>query len=257
MCEDPTSCEVRAALETEKSITAVKKRLFGQDTKEASERLMRLVHNYGLWFLVERLRSGLTKGSNVQNKYKPEDVLVKHAGPRNNASVRRVIAEHNLLPYVCSECGQGEIWRGKRISLDLDHIDGDYTNDELSNLRFLCGNCHKATETYCNKNRQFTRSTFFCKRCAAPVSRSHVDLCRLCSSNDAALPRRKFEVTKDELERLIPLHTYEEIAAMFGVGSTAIRKRAAKLGCPLPRRKGEPRLNFREPKEIRNDQKEQ
>lgn len=42
---------------------------------------------------------------------------------------------------------------GKEISLELDHIDGDSTNNEKSNLRFLCPNCHATTETYRGKNK--------------------------------------------------------------------------------------------------------
>ena len=37
---------------------------------------------------------------------------------------------------------------GKKITLQLDHIDGDNNNNKLENLRFLCPNCHSQTETH-------------------------------------------------------------------------------------------------------------
>ena len=40
------------------------------------------------------------------------------------------------------------IWCGERLSIQLDHKDGCPSNNELSNLRFLCANCHSQTETY-------------------------------------------------------------------------------------------------------------
>ena len=40
----------------------------------------------------------------------------------------------------------------KHIILDLDHIDGNNRNNQLSNLRFLCPNCHSQTETYKGRN---------------------------------------------------------------------------------------------------------
>lgn len=53
----------------------------------------------------------------------------------------------------CSECGQGPVWNGKPLTLQLDHIDGDSDNNALSNLRILCPHCHTQTETYGSKGR--------------------------------------------------------------------------------------------------------
>lgn len=52
----------------------------------------------------------------------------------------------------CSECGISE-WNGKPIGLECDHIDGDITNNRLSNARLLCPNCHSQTSTYRAKNK--------------------------------------------------------------------------------------------------------
>jgi hypothetical protein len=68
------------------------------------------------------------------------------------ASVRKRIIRDNLIAYECNECGLSE-WKGKKLSLHLDHIDGNAWNHELSNLRFLCPNCHSLTETYTGKNK--------------------------------------------------------------------------------------------------------
>ena len=66
-----------------------------------------------------------------------------------NATIKRIIFRENLLPEICSECGLGTKWNGKSITLQLDHIDGDNSNNEISNLRILCPNCHTQTTTYC------------------------------------------------------------------------------------------------------------
>ena len=68
------------------------------------------------------------------------------------ASVRKRIIRDNLIAYQCDECKLSE-WKGKKLSLHLDHIDGNAWNHELSNLRFLCPNCHSLTETYTGKNK--------------------------------------------------------------------------------------------------------
>jgi len=53
--------------------------------------------------------------------------------------------------YECELCKLSE-WQGKYIRLHIDHIDGDRTNNDITNLRWLCPNCHAQTPTYCGKN---------------------------------------------------------------------------------------------------------
>jgi hypothetical protein len=52
----------------------------------------------------------------------------------------------------CEECGITN-WNGKRIMFDMDHIDGDHNNNDFSNLRLICPNCHSQTDTYKGKNK--------------------------------------------------------------------------------------------------------
>jgi hypothetical protein len=78
----------------------------------------------------------------------PEHILVKHDRCRNNGIVKSLILREKLIEYVC-ECGQEPEWNGKPLTLQLDHINGDYQDDRLENLRFLCPNCHTQTDTFC------------------------------------------------------------------------------------------------------------
>ena len=49
-------------------------------------------------------------------------------------------------------CGNNGTWNGKKLVLQLDHINGNNKDQRLMNLRFLCPNCHAQTDTFCGKN---------------------------------------------------------------------------------------------------------
>ena len=55
--------------------------------------------------------------------------------------------------YYCFKCGISE-WNNNQITLHVDHIDGNTANNNISNVRFLCPNCHSQTDTYCSKNKK-------------------------------------------------------------------------------------------------------
>jgi len=57
--------------------------------------------------------------------------------------------------YKCAHCELDE-WMGLRITLELDHIDGDRYNHKRGNLRCLCPNCHSITDTW--KTGQFKQN---------------------------------------------------------------------------------------------------
>lgn len=61
-----------------------------------------------------------------------------------------------FVDYKCNNCCLTS-WNNRPITLDLDHVDGDYTNNTFANLRFLCPNCHSQTDTYKAKNYGFGR----------------------------------------------------------------------------------------------------
>lgn len=84
----------------------------------------------------------------------PEQILVKHCGKRRKRTVllRRALRQVGV-PERCAECGTGSVWHGRPMTLEIDHINGDWSDDRAENLRLLCPNCHSITTTWCRGGR--------------------------------------------------------------------------------------------------------
>jgi hypothetical protein len=68
------------------------------------------------------------------------------------SNVKRYIVK--LRGSACEECG----WNKKnpksgKCTVQLEHVDGNAENNNLSNLKLLCPNCHSLTPTFGNLNR--------------------------------------------------------------------------------------------------------
>ncbi|MGD6752475.1 HNH endonuclease [Streptomyces sp. BH105] len=57
------------------------------------------------------------------------------------------------VPEQCAACGRSE-WQGRPISLEVDHLSGEWWDNRPENLRLLCPNCHSVTDTYRGRKRR-------------------------------------------------------------------------------------------------------
>ena len=71
----------------------------------------------------------------------------------------------------CELCGQGEEWRGRRMALILDHINGVADDNRLENLRIVCPNCAATLDTHCGRANRAADRSDSCARCGDAVSR--------------------------------------------------------------------------------------
>lgn len=95
---------------------------------------------------------GWSKNLTIGPKHPIEDYLSNKLTIQSYKLKNRLFNE-GLKGKVCESCNLTE-WLGFPIPLELDHIDGNHKNNNLSNLRILCPNCHAQTPTYRSKNKK-------------------------------------------------------------------------------------------------------
>ncbi len=69
---------------------------------------------------------------------------------------KKKLIREGFIPYQCLECGIAE-WLGKKLVLQIDHINGIKDDWRIENLRMLCPNCHSQTPTYGGRNLKLGR----------------------------------------------------------------------------------------------------
>lgn len=148
---------------------------------------------------------------------------------------KRLLAE-GIFKHQCSGCKLTH-WQGEKISIELDHINGNPEDNSLENLRLLCPNCHAQTDNYRgknqkrrkNKDKQGVRSpkkSFIqnkCTDCNKDIDRK-ASRCKSC----AAKKHNKTKIEwppRDELLQMVNETNYSATARKLGVSDNAVRKR--------------------------------
>jgi hypothetical protein len=84
-------------------------------------------------------------------RYLPEIVIAALAVKKGRPD-KEVLYRSGLKKRECEDCGISE-WQGHPAPLQLEHVDGDNSNNRIENLRILCANCHALTPTFGGKNK--------------------------------------------------------------------------------------------------------
>jgi len=194
------------------------------------------------------------KTHNWGKKIPIEDILVKKSTYGCTNRLKKRLFDDGFFEKKCYQCGLTE-WNEKPAPLQLEHINGDNTDNRIENLTILCPNCHAQTETYCKKKSWNKGSRVqekkcidcgievsaikykrcpscaslhrvanqkHCKRCKCQISKkSRSGLCLSCANR---LKRKIDHPTKDELQTMILSMTWTDIGKKYGVSDNAVRK---------------------------------
>ena len=148
---------------------------------------------------------------------------------RNNQNSKKRMIQAGI-PDKCSEAdcpNPNPEWRGRRLTLQIDHIDGDRWNNNVSNLRILCPNCHTQTETYSNNGSR--RARFYCE-CGVEIWKGS-KRCRDCDAAERkGVTFKEWPDDPEEIIQQVRLTGWSATGRLYGASDNGVRKHLESLG---------------------------
>lgn len=126
-------------------------RALGLDPQRYQKRVGRAIRRRGIdtsHFIGQGWARGRT---DLPARGRPLSELLTLEAHVNTRELKRRLIEEKVREHRCEGCGLDE-WRAGPIPLELDHVNGDRSDNRLENLRLLCPNCHALTPTYRGRN---------------------------------------------------------------------------------------------------------
>ena len=108
--------------------------------------------------------------------------------------------------YACSQCGFNKTRECGGSILEIDHIDGDHTNNSYDNLRVLCPNCHALTPNFRNWGRPRSEG-----KTSTRVRKGNAGYEKMRDEKVSLYRRRKEEFEVEFIRTVHDLHNAKEI----------------------------------------------
>lgn len=163
--------------------------------------------------------TGQSHGKSGMAHFVPTEELLQRTATAGTHLKHRLIRE-GRLSYECAECGLSD-WRGKPLSLQMDHIDGDRSHNNIENLRLLCPNCHTQTPTFGRRGYKRSKVKGRCADCNTEVHRTSHRCGRCAKQAQEKTPWPTYE----ELQAAVATTSLSAVGRTYGVSPNAVAKR--------------------------------
>ena len=174
--------------------------------------------------------------TNFRTKKRPLEEMLVENSTCSRQNLKRRLFQEGLKEPRCEMCGQDEHWRGRRMAMILDHINGVRNDNRIENLQIVCPNCAATLDTHCGRKNRIPKTKRSCRRCGRsffpgrPKQRYCSQECgtRWDRSQLRGNPKPEYRrVNRPSYEQLlaeIEATSYCAVGRKYGVSDNAVRK---------------------------------
>jgi len=127
------------------------------------------------------------------DEFLQQDTIVK------SRFLKKRLIDEGLIENKCEWCGVSS-WRGEKLVLELDHINGNNRDNRKENVRLLCPNCHSQTPTFRGRTntgkRKYTDEEF------VVAVRESETVTQLCYNLNIAAAGGNLKSVRDRMQKM-------------------------------------------------------
>ena len=195
---------------------------------------------------IQELNLSVDHFKSTQRRKLTYDMVFCKDSDVSNKVLRRWFTRYGHVEYICDICGQKPFWKGKPMTLILDHKNGYNTDNRVENLHWVCPNCNAQLDTTNGKNinhgkrnkkynfclecgKEINCQSSYCKECSYKIRAKH---CKETLKNKGIEYFVNREVNREELKSLIREKSMLEVGKSYGISDNGIRKWCKKYELP-------------------------
>jgi hypothetical protein len=228
-----TQEEARSAIAESKSFSEALRRLGLRPAGGNHQTLKKYASKWGI--STAHFDPNWATRANNQRVRKPLDEILVSNSTYSRGHLKDRLYDEGVKDRECELCGQSEEWRGQRMALILDHINGVGNDNRIENLRIVCPNCAATFDTHCGRQNRRGPSERSCERCGRRFFakyRTHRYCSQRCGTraprSNRGVPqlrcRKASRPPLDVLRSYIDQHGYVGAGRKYGVSDNAVRK---------------------------------
>jgi Zn finger protein HypA/HybF involved in hydrogenase expression len=172
------------------------RRLCGYNNIGNNEYLIKKLNDYNIDY--SKLNEKKEKYKSPK-KYTLEEIFCENSTYKGT-KIRDYLINDMNFDYKCNICGITE-WMGKFINLEVDHINGNHTDNRIKNLQCICPLCHSMTDNYKGKNKgKIENLNNKCISCNIVLENDNIRCDNCQEFSDKVITKPSFEEIKKFLQ---------------------------------------------------------